>query len=645
MTSNGQRSYTILVPMADLHEAAGLIRMASALMPLLSRGERGRVVALGVVEIPEDLALTEGAVPARMHRQLLGRLRRLDMSPAVEFRTTVRVSRQIWQGIVEAALDEKADLILLGWKGWKGSESGIFGSTIDQAVKNAPCDIAVVSRLSPPSCKKVLVPVRGGPHAALALQLAVALAERAEGTVNALRVEPTNRTADDRAQEAEEFHAVLATSPRPERTHEKVVRNDSVEQAILAEAEGYQVVVMGAAAVGEPDSLFGPIADNVARQLSKQGLVIVKTRIPGDLPHEQWERLLPLGEVREPAPALSTVVDKWFAENTYDSREFEDLRELVRLKQRQNLTISLGLPALNEAETIGSIIKTVKSELMERFPLLDEIVLIDSCSTDETREIAEKLGVPVVVHQDILPEYGSQVGKGEALWKSLHVLKGDILAWIDTDIRNIHPRFVYGILGPLLKDERVKYVKGFYKRPIRIGREMSSAGGGRVTELTARPLLNLFYPELSGVIQPLSGEYAARREVVEQLPFFTGYAVEIGLLMDLLHRFGLQSIGQVDLHRRVHRNQRLPSLSKMAFTITAVVLQRLEEQGRIELHPDLNRSMKLIQHERDRFHIEIKAHEDIERPPIITLPEYCARRAQIAEDVATQENRQMATTR
>src|ERR687887_1931212 len=200
-----QRSYTILVPLANLHEAPGLIRVASALMPLLSRAERGRVVALGVVEIPEELALTEGAVPARIHRQQLGRLRRLGMSPSVELRTTVRVSRQIWQGIVETAQLEKADLILLGWKGWTASQDAIFSSTIDQAVKNAPCDIAVVSRLNPDSCKRVLVPVRGGPHATPALRLATGLAEPAGGSVTALRVELEGREPGELAREAEEF--------------------------------------------------------------------------------------------------------------------------------------------------------------------------------------------------------------------------------------------------------------------------------------------------------------------------------------------------------------------------------------------------------------------------------------------------------
>src|SRR5207248_3684109 len=168
----------------------------------------------------------------------------------------------------------------------------------------------------------------------------------AGGFVTALRVELEGREATELAREAEECWAVLATSDRPARTREAVVRSESVERAILDAAWGHQVVVMGAAAVGEPPALFGPIVDGVARRLDKQGLVIVKTRIPGDLLHEQWEPLLQPSRPPEPTPGLSTVVDKWFAENTYDSREFEDLRELVRLKQRQRLTISLGLPAL-----------------------------------------------------------------------------------------------------------------------------------------------------------------------------------------------------------------------------------------------------------------------------------------------------------
>jgi glucosyl-3-phosphoglycerate synthase len=466
------------------------------------------------------------------------------------------------------------------------------------------------------------VPVRGGPHAALALRLAVGLVERSGGSVTALRVELEGSSAAEVAREADELEAVIASAGNPGRVHQLVVRSDSVEQAILAQATSHQAIVMGAAAQADSESPFGPVVDTIRRQLDRQELVVVKTRIPGDLPRQQWEPMLPAVRAGQSDATLTTLVDKWFAENTFDSREFGDLRDLVRLKQRQRLTISLGLPTLDEAETIGEVIRTVREALMERHPLVDELVVIDSGSTDGTRAIAEALGVPVVLHREILPSYASLSGKGEALWKSLYVLSGDLIAWIDTDIRNIHPRFVYGVLGPLLKNPRIKYVKGFYRRPIRAGGLTLPTGGGRVTELTVRPLLNLFYPELSGIIQPLAGEYAARREVLEQLPFLTAYGVEIGQLIDVLHRFGLQSIGQVNLRRRLHRNRRLDVLARMAFSIVAVMLQRLESQGRLQLLADLNRSMKLIQYERDRFHIEIKAVDDLERPPMATLPEY-----------------------
>ncbi|HEX5692289.1 MAG TPA: glucosyl-3-phosphoglycerate synthase, partial [Roseiflexaceae bacterium] len=250
-------------------------------------------------------------------------------------------------------------------------------------------------------------------------------------------------------------------------------------------------------------------------------------------------------------------------------------------------------------------------------------VLIDSGSSDRTAAIARSLGIPVYQHQDILPQYGTFVGKGEALWKSLYVLRGDIVAWVDTDIRNFHPRFVYGILGPLLREPRLVYSKGFYRRPIRQGHELVSTGGGRVTELMARPLLNLFYPELSGMVQPLAGEYAARREAIEQVPFFTGYGVETALLIDLLEQHGLGALAQVDLQQRIHRNQELMPLSKMASAIAQVVLLRLEQRQRVNLLEPLNQNMKLIRYAEDEgFHLEVREVRDHERPAMATIPEY-----------------------
>jgi glucosyl-3-phosphoglycerate synthase len=198
--------------------------------------------------------------------------------------------------------------------------------------------------------------------------------------------------------------------------------------------------------------------------------------------------------------AISVLVDKWFGENTFHADEFRHLRDQVDLKQKQGLRISLALPALNEEETVGRVIRMMKWELMQKVPLLDEIVLIDSNSTDRTREIAEKEGVPVYIHQHLLPQLEERQGKGEALWKSLNVLKGDIIIWIDTDIKNIHPGFVYGILGPLLRDPGIQYVKGFYRRPLATIDGKYAEGGGRVTEITARLFKSFFLN--SGIIQP-----------------------------------------------------------------------------------------------------------------------------------------------
>ncbi|MBI2359343.1 MAG: glucosyl-3-phosphoglycerate synthase [Deltaproteobacteria bacterium] len=326
---------------------------------------------------------------------------------------------------------------------------------------------------------------------------------------------------------------------------------------------------------------------------------------------------------------MSERVDKWFAENTFHRGEFDDLEKLVALKEKQKLTVSLGLPALNEAETVGNVIRTMKERLYDEVPLVDEIVLIDSRSTDDTVKIARDLGIEVYVHQDILPQYGAYRGKGEALWKSLYVLRGDVIVWIDTDIKNIHPGFVYGILGPLLKEPEIQYVKGFYRRPLKVEGRTFAEGGGRVTELTARPLFNLFFPELSGILQPLAGEYGGRRSVLENMPFFTGYGVETGLLIDLFNQYGLRVIAQVDLEERIHRNQPLSSLSQMSFAIIQVFMQRLEERNQIRILEDVNRSMKLIKHQRRTYALELKEIQDFERPPMISVPDYRARRQEV----------------
>jgi glucosyl-3-phosphoglycerate synthase len=378
----------------------------------------------------------------------------------------------------------------------------------------------------------------------------------------------------------------------------------------------YDVMILGATAFSDNRSIgLGEVAETILRERSK-GLLIVKVHHPVSTDMESEF----VGQT-----AISVLVDKWFAENTYSANEFENLSELLALKKKQNVTISLALPALNEEETVGEVITTAKRELMERTPLLDEIVLIDSNSKDKTREIAERHNIPVYVHQAILPQYGARIGKGEALWKSLYVTHGDIIIWIDTDIANIHPRFIYGILGPLLLRPDLAFVKGFYRRPITLSGKTESSGGGRVTELTARPLLNLFYPELSGVIQPLSGEYGGRRSALEQMPFSSGYGVETGLLIDIFEKYGLSAIGQVDLLERVHHNQKLEALSKMAFAIIQTVVRRLERRYGRNILEDVNKTMKLIRYDKDVLYLDVNEIAEIERSAMAGIPEYCDR--------------------
>lgn len=373
---------------------------------------------------------------------------------------------------------------------------------------------------------------------------------------------------------------------------------------------------MGTSVRPNQPPVIGTAGEKMMRE-SENGVILVKTK----LLHE----VNPASE-ESGRSTISVLVDKWFAENTFHGDEFKDLRYLVSLKEKQGVTISLALPALNEEATVGKVITTVQNALMKDVPLLDEIVLMDSDSTDRTREIAEELGVPVHIHQETLSQYDARRGKGEALWKSLYCTRGDIIVWIDTDIVNISPHFVYGLVGPLLLKPELNFIKGFYRRPLKVGNKMQAGSGGRVTELTARPLLNLFYPELSGIIQPLSGEYGGRRSALEQLPFFSGYGVEIGLLIDMFEKFGLRSIGQVDLQERIHHNQPLESLSKMSFAIIQAVIRKLEKRYDQNILENVNTTMKLIRYGQERFFLDVDEVAERERPPMIEIPEYMKKR-------------------
>ncbi|WMX48882.1 glucosyl-3-phosphoglycerate synthase [Streptomyces roseicoloratus] len=307
-------------------------------------------------------------------------------------------------------------------------------------------------------------------------------------------------------------------------------------------------------------------------------------------------------------------VERWLARRSWSVAD----RPLERiLAAKRGTTVSVVLPALNEEATVGAIVSVIRRELMtEAVPLVDELVVIDSGSTDRTAEVAAAAGARVVARDAILPRIPAVPGKGEVLWRSLMVTGGDVVCFVDADLRDFSADFVTGIVGPLLTDPDVDFVKAMYDRPL----GDAPGQGGRVTELVARPLLNLHWPRLAGFVQPLGGEYAARRSLLERLPFPVGYGVELGLLVDALHTVGLDALAQVDVGVRKHRHQDGQALGRMAAAIYRTAQLRLS-RGHL-VRP------LLTQFERgeDGFAPHTYPVDTEERPPMTEIAEYAERR-------------------
>jgi len=292
---------------------------------------------------------------------------------------------------------------------------------------------------------------------------------------------------------------------------------------------------------------------------------------------------------------------------TFHHRDFT-AAELAQA--RGGTTVSVCLPARNEAATIGDIVATVDTELRQRVPLVDEIIVIDDHSSDDTAARALAAGAEVVRADAVLGDFGAGPGKGEALWKSLAVSSGDLVVWCDADVRSFSPGFVVGMVGALIDEPDLQLVKGFYERPLHDGE-----GGGRVTELVARPLISLLFPELAPIVQPLAGEYAGRRTALEQLPFVGGYGVDLALMIDTVATFGPDALAQVDLGTRTHRNRTLDELGPQALAILHTALRRADPT----LVAD---SASLVRPTGDPVHLDF-----VEYPPLATVPGHLRRSA------------------
>jgi glucosyl-3-phosphoglycerate synthase len=310
----------------------------------------------------------------------------------------------------------------------------------------------------------------------------------------------------------------------------------------------------------------------------------------------------------------------WFELRTTSAPSVDalDLDALLTAKRRGQHRVSVVLPARDEERTVGRLVGDLHDRWVRHTPLVDELLVVDSDSTDATAAVARAAGADVVAAADVLPAHGSRPGKGEALWKSLAATTGDLVVFLDADLLGEVTHFVPGLLAPLLTDPQVDYVKGCYTRPLEVDGTSVPAGGGRVTELTARPLLNALWPELAGFVQPLGGEYAGRRSALEQVPFVSGYGVEVGLLVDLLQLSGLTGLAQVDLGVRRHTSQGQEALGRMAGQVVSTVLARAG--GRSEAGGLLTQ----FRHDGAGFVPHSTPVAVDERPPMATVPEYRA---------------------
>ncbi len=311
------------------------------------------------------------------------------------------------------------------------------------------------------------------------------------------------------------------------------------------------------------------------------------------------------------------AVEVWFERRSFGHERYSDLDSLAGRKRELGLAVTAVLPAREVAATIGAILEEVRA-VNERAPLVDQVVVVDAGSRDGSAEIALRHGAEVHQEDELMPELGPSLGKGDAMWRALSVVRGDLVLYLDSDTSDFGPEFVYAMLGPLLLEPGVQFVKALYSRPWTDGTIVQPDAGARVTELTAKPLLNLFYRELAGFAQPLAGEAAGSRELLSSIPFLTGYAVEAAMLIDVLGEVGLDAMAQVDLGSRSNKNQSLFALGRMAYAVLLAVESRLRRDGRIDASSLAQEREEYLHAIRsaDELRLERTAVEIVERPPM-----------------------------
>lgn len=589
--------YRVLIPTLAAAHARKLLRLAT----LFTAAPESQGTLLGIIEVPPDHSPARPAAPAEAYRTLLAHITRVAARSTPTLTPQVRIAHLAAHGIREAALETGSNLLLLE----SGArDDGLWINALEDLLYDPPCDVAML-RVEPaaPPITSILLAVRGGPNAELAVQLASTIRTSTQASLTLLHIFDPRQSPDERAHDEHTFAGLAAQVDGP--VIELKGSSPNVRDAIIKEAQHHQLVILGAtrSLMHRPMVLGAPM-QRMLRRLPGTVMIVKKAGMPMPRP------TAPGAQTRA---AIQEQVDRWLTENTFDSREFEDLERLADRKHRQDLTVSLALPIMAERPGLPDVLRSLTQAFMGRTPLVDEIVVINACGSARTDRAATAAGVQVVRSADVLSHYGGFPGRGEALWKSLHVLRGDVLCFLDLENAPDQPRLVAGLLGPLLTDPDIAYVKGFVRRP-------SGARADPITDFAVRPLLNLIFPALSGFLEPLGHDQAGRRAVLESVPIFTGHGFELGLLLAIADAHGLGALAQVEVGPRADRAP--AALPSIALAQLQVSLKFLGDRHRLNLVDQVNRTFKHIRYEDERYWVEQRELEDQERPPMITVPEY-----------------------
>jgi glucosyl-3-phosphoglycerate synthase len=630
--------------------AEGLVKLAASLAGASLEGVRRhiRIVVLGIVTVPDDTPLSQGAPLVRAYRTMLRYIPQNGaLEENVEVHTEVRVAREVWRGIADQVKEEEGDLLLLHWKGSTQTPGKIYGDTLDALMDDPPCDV-VLARFSNslPPIKQILLPVRGGSYSTLALSLVSNLAEEWSAGITVMhnlgnnsgladnfrpsQTQSYSHFSDGYEVEDESLSTLQALALELPPNAKLVAMQGKLIQSIVQEAQHHDLIVVGASESRESmaeQSSGEKIAERIARE-TRRPLLVVKTAKPFELKRPS-PGLAPAPVFKE--PDLQESVDRWFAENTFRYREFRTMSSLTLLKERHHLRISLVLPVYGKTHPVAlsDYVRRAWFALIRDCALVDEILISDPDNRLDRAEVeALYQGGPghgrlsdneivYIASEDAQPGRGEDLGPGEALWLALKHARGDLIVWADPTMDNFEARLIYGLVGPLLTYPEFQLAGGFYSESGEGGEQNSNPVHNALVELSLRPLLGGFFPKLAGVINPVCTVGAARRELLERVPLFSGPAFMTGLLIDTVVRNDLMSVTQVDLGPKPDSNITIaPQL--ITADALSILLRRAEERSQNSLWSNFNPAIKTVQKSGEVYSLKVEQPTSVlkEFPPV-----------------------------